>query len=71
MWDIGIQHELLTGLAVTVSYNQRSFYNLIYTTNLAIPFSEYTLLTIADPRGNGQLLRRRNRLTPIRRYSTP
>jgi len=50
VWDIGLQHELLTGLAVTVSYNQRNFYNLTYTQNLAIPYDQYTLLAIPDPR---------------------
>jgi hypothetical protein len=56
VWDIGIQHEILTGLAVSVSYNQRNFYNIIWTQNLAIPYSQYTLLSIPDPRGNGQTL---------------
>lgn len=56
VWDVGIQHELLKNLSVSASYNQRSFYNIIWTENLAIPFSEYTLLSIPDPRGNGQQL---------------
>lgn len=56
VWDVGIQHELLRGLSVSASYNQRNFYNIIWTQNLAIPFSEYTLLSIPDPRGNGQAL---------------
>ena len=49
VWDLGIQHELLTGLSVSVSYNQRSYKNIIWTQNLAIPASSYTLLTIPDP----------------------
>jgi hypothetical protein len=56
VWDVGIQHEILTGLAVSVSYNQRNFYNIIWTQNLAIPFSQYTLTSVPDPRGNGQTL---------------
>ena len=56
VWDIGVQHEVVKGLAVTVSYNQRSFYNLTYTTSLAIPFSQYTLATVADPRDATQTL---------------
>ena len=56
VWDIGIQHEVTRGFALSVSYNQRSFYNIILTDNLAINPSDYTLLTVADPRGNGQTL---------------
>ena len=53
LWDIGLQHEVLSGLAVTVSYNQRSFHNLQYTTNLAIPVESYTLTTVANPQVPG------------------
>jgi hypothetical protein len=53
VWDIGIQHEIVRGLAVSVSYNQRNFYNIIWTQNLSIPYSQYTVVTIADPQGNG------------------
>ena len=54
--DIGVQHELLRGLAVAVSYNRRSFGNLVWTNNLAIDPGDYTLITVPDPRGNGQTL---------------
>jgi len=54
--DIGIQHELRPGLAVAVSYNRRSFSNISWTDNLAINPTDYTLLSVADPRGNGQTL---------------
>jgi carboxypeptidase family protein len=53
VWDIGIQHEIFRGLAVSVSYNQRSFYNIIWTQNLSIPYSQYTIVNIPDPQGNG------------------
>jgi hypothetical protein len=56
LWDIGVQHELLTGLAVTVSYNERSFHNLIFTNNLALDPTDYTLVTIPDPRDASQTL---------------
>jgi len=54
--DIGIQHELRPGLAVAVGYNRRSYKELIWTDNLAISHSDYTLLTTPDPRGNGEPL---------------
>ncbi len=56
VWDIGVQHEILRGLAVSASYNQRSFYNIIWTQNLSVPYSQYTPVTIADPQGNGQTI---------------
>jgi hypothetical protein len=54
--DIGIQHEVLPGFGVSVSYNQRDFHNLTWTDNLAITESDYTLLHVADPRGTGEML---------------
>jgi hypothetical protein len=54
--DIGIQHEVLPGLGVSVSYNRRSYHNQIWTDNLAISHDDYVLLTVPDPRGNGQTL---------------
>jgi hypothetical protein len=56
VWDLGIQHEVLPGLGVSVSYNQRSFYNTTFTDNLALDPSDYTLMTVPDPRNNGQVL---------------
>src|SRR4030095_13921826 len=53
VWDIGIQHEIMRGLAVSVSYNQRSFHNIIWTQNLSIPYRQHTVVTIPDPQGNG------------------
>ena len=54
--DIGIQHELLPGLGVSATYNRRSYHELIWTDNLAISHADYTLLSVSDPRGNGQTL---------------
>ncbi len=55
--DMAIDHELLNGLGLTVSYHHRRFYNDVQTRNLAVdPVSDYTLVMIADPRGNGEML---------------
>jgi hypothetical protein len=54
--DIGVQHELLPGLGVSVTFNRRSYHELIWTDNLAISHSDYTLLTVPDPRGSGGTL---------------
>jgi hypothetical protein len=56
VWDLGLQHQLLPGLGVEVSVNQRNFYELIWTNNLAVSLSDYTILNVPDPRGNGQTL---------------
>jgi hypothetical protein len=57
VWDVGLQHELVNGIGISVSYNERRFSNIIWTQNLAINnATDYTLVTIPDPRGNGQTL---------------
>ena len=56
VWDIGVQHQLKPGLSIDVSYNQRSFNQLQWATNLAVKMSDYTIINVADPRGNGQFL---------------
>ena len=56
VWDLGLQHELLPRLGIDVSYNQRSFYELQWSNNLAVSLSDYTILNVADPRGNGEFL---------------
>jgi hypothetical protein len=41
---------------LSVSYNRRTFHRLLWTNNLATTFADYTLITIPDPRNNGQTL---------------
>jgi hypothetical protein len=54
--NIGIQRELMPGFAVGLSFNRRTFHELIWTDNLAISHDDYTLLSVPDPRNNGQTL---------------
>jgi len=56
LYNLGIQHELRTGLGVSVSYYRRGFYNITWTDNLDTTHADYTLVTVPDPRGNGQTL---------------
>jgi hypothetical protein len=56
LYNVGVQHELVTGVSVSANYYRRDYRNMVYTINLAVPLSAYTLLTIPDPRGNGQTL---------------
>ena len=56
VWNVGLNHELAPGLGVGVNLTQRQFHRTNFLQNLAIPPSAYTLLTVPDPRGNGQSL---------------
>ena len=56
VWNVALNHELLSNLGVAVTYTQRNFYKLNLLRNLAIPDSEYTLFEVPDPRGNGEML---------------
>jgi hypothetical protein len=53
LWDAAIQHEVLSGFGVSVSFAQRSFYEQHWTDNLALSPGDYQLLTVSDPRGSG------------------
>jgi hypothetical protein len=56
VWNVALNHELLSNFGVAVTYTQRNFYRLNLLRNLAIPLSEYTPFTVPDPRGNGEPL---------------
>jgi hypothetical protein len=58
VYDIGVQRELTAGVALTVSYNKRSYFDKHWTDNLAIAPSNYILYTVPDPRADhaGQTL---------------
>ena len=56
VWNVGVNHELAPGLGVGLNFTQRRFHRTNFVQNLAIPASAYSLLTVPDPRGNGQTL---------------
>ena len=56
LYSVGVDHELATHVALSASYNRRTFHQMLWTDNLATTFADYTLLTIPDPRNNGQTL---------------
>jgi hypothetical protein len=53
LWDAAVQHEVLPGFGMSVSFVQRSFYEQLWTDNLALEPGDYQLVTVADPRGTG------------------
>jgi hypothetical protein len=60
LYNIGVQHQIGSGMSVSANFYRRDYYRIIWTENLAVPVSAwttaYTPVTIADPRGNGQAL---------------
>jgi hypothetical protein len=56
LYSLGVSHEVLAGLGLSVSYHKRDFHNLDLLRNLAIPLDQYTLYTVRDPRGDGETL---------------
>jgi hypothetical protein len=54
--DVGVQHELFGGLALSVAYYQRHVLNNLWTQSLVVdPVADYTLVQVPDPRGGGTL----------------
>jgi uncharacterized protein (DUF2141 family) len=60
LYNVGLQHQIGSGLSVSANYYRRDYYRIIWTENLAVPVAgwshEYTPVIIADPRGNGQTI---------------
>jgi Carboxypeptidase regulatory-like domain len=56
LYSVGVDHELAPRIGLSVSYNRRTFHRILWTNNLATTFADYTLITIPDPRNNGQTL---------------
>jgi hypothetical protein len=56
MTSIGMQQQLWPGVGLSISYNRQQYSRLLWTHNLDTTFDDYTLITIPDPRGNGQTL---------------
>jgi hypothetical protein len=56
LYNLAIQQQILPRVSVSAAYYHREYKNLVYTTNLAVPLTAYTLVSVPDPRGNGQTL---------------
>ena len=56
LYNVAVQQEVAKGLSVTLGYYHRRYYDMFWTDNLATTFADYSIIPIADPRGNGQTL---------------
>lgn len=56
LYNVSVQRELWPGASFSVAYNRRDFRRLFITDNLEVSLADYTLVNVADPRGNGQTL---------------
>jgi hypothetical protein len=58
VYNIGIQQEIMPRTAISANWFRREYHNNIATQNVLVPFdayqTEYTPVTIPDPRGNGE-----------------
>jgi hypothetical protein len=55
LYNMGVQHQLFPGVALSANYYRREYHDMTVRTNLAVPSSAYTLVEIPDPRGSGTL----------------
>ncbi len=56
LYNLGVQHQLASGLSASINYYRRDFNRMLWTDNLATTHGDYTLLSVPDPRGNGQTI---------------
>jgi hypothetical protein len=56
VYDVGVQRQLTPGVGLSVSYNRRVYHDIIWTQNLAAPYSAYTLNSVANPLVPGQTI---------------
>jgi hypothetical protein len=56
LYNLTLQHELRTGVGVTVAYNRRDYYDIGWTDNLAVGLTDYTPVTIPNPLDSSKTL---------------
>ncbi|MDO8794316.1 MAG: TonB-dependent receptor [Vicinamibacterales bacterium] len=49
LYNLTLQHELRSGIGVTVAYNRRDYYDMSWTDNLATVLSDFAPISIANP----------------------
>ena len=56
LYSAGVQQELLPGLSGSVNYYYRKYYHDFWVDNLVTTHADYSIIPIADPRGNGETI---------------
>jgi hypothetical protein len=52
--NVSVQREIMPGMSVTFAYVRRDYKNLIWSDNLLVSPSDYTLFNLPSPLGNGE-----------------
>ena len=56
LYNLGVDHQLTASTSIAIDYYRRGFYLTRWTDNVEITHADYTLESVADPRGNSQML---------------
>ena len=56
LYNAGVQHQLFRRMSVSAAYYHRRYANLRWTDNIDTTHADYSIVNIADPRGNGQTI---------------
>ena len=70
-FTVGVQHQLIPDLGVTVTYIQRHEHDQVATAEQNIPFSYYTPVAFADPGRDGKLGTSDDQVLTVYNENTP
>lgn len=56
LYNVTVEHQILARMSLTAGYHHREYKNLTWTNNTLVTADDYTLVNVADPRGNGQTI---------------
>jgi hypothetical protein len=56
LYNAGVQHQLFPRMSVSAAYYHRRYANLRWTDNIDTTHANYSIVNIADPRGNGEMI---------------
>jgi hypothetical protein len=58
LYNLGVQHQIGSGMSISANFYRRDYYRVIWTENLAVPVASwdtaYIPVNIPDPRANGE-----------------
>lgn len=56
LYNLTLQHEVSSGVGVTVAYNRRDYYDVAWTDNLSTTFDDFTTITVPNPLDSAKTL---------------